>query len=238
MGDKPGNLGQFLGQLQHGGIQREELQAVPLEPQLALLRAWQANRLAGTYADLLEDPSFAPACRFFLSDIYAPRDFSQRDRDAERMHTLLSRIMPAPLLQAFTELIDLNSLTHQLDATLLQALVQLGLTETLTAAMYAEGYRMCANRNERERQIELIQKLLIIVGEVAHMWGTGPVLKLARVPVERAGFGELFDFTQRGYDAFKPMKNYKTFAAIIRQRESEILRRIFEKDLNPFGGNS
>ncbi|MGB8648190.1 MAG: hypothetical protein WCF84_23335 [Anaerolineae bacterium] len=235
MPEKPPDLGQLFHQLQHGELERDQLATVPLDPSLALLRTWQADRLARTYADLLENPSFAPACQFFLSDIYAPRDFSQRDRDAEHMHSLLSRIMPAPTLKAFTDLIELNRLTQELDAALCQVLVQqLGMTETLTGEMYAEAYRCCDNRTERESQIQLIQKLLIAVGEVAQMWGTGTVLKVARGPVHRGGYGELFDYTERGYIAFKPMRNYKTFAAIVARRENEILSRIFQGHPDPF----
>ncbi len=235
MPEPPPDLGKLFHHLKHGEAQREEVQSTFLDPQLALLRAWQSDRLARTYADLLEHPAFSPACRFFLGDIYAPRDFSQRDHDAERMHALLSRVMPAPTLDAFTQVIALNKVTHKLDAALLDVLVQqLGMTDTLTGEMYAEGYRLCDNMAARAEQIKLIRTLLLEVGEIAQMWTTGAILKIARVPVERAGWRELFEFAERGYIAFKPMKNYKTFASIITQRETQILRQIFERHPSPF----
>lgn len=64
-------------------LRRAEARA--LDPGLAVLRAWQSQRLARTYADLLDDPAYAPACRFFLSEIYAARDFSQRDAGGEQL---------------------------------------------------------------------------------------------------------------------------------------------------------
>ncbi len=236
MAESTPDIKQVLHHLQHSEhAQREEIPSVSLDPHLVILRTWQAKRLARTYADLLDHPEFSPACRFFLSDIYAPRDFSQRDHDAERMHSLFSRIMPAPTLDSFTQVIALNKLTHELDQTLLQALVeQLGMDATLTEEMYAEGYRLCDNMASRTEQIELIHKLLLEVGVIARMWTTGAILKVARVPVERAGWQELFEFAERGYLAFKPMKNYKTFASIITRRETQILRQIFERHPSPF----
>jgi hypothetical protein len=114
---------QLLHDLQHS----EELKHQPsgadgLHPQLALLREWQANRLARTYADLLADPRYRPACEFFLSDIYAPRDFSQRDHDLERIHQFLSRVLPATTIQLLTVTVELNSLTNTLDNYLRQVL--------------------------------------------------------------------------------------------------------------------
>jgi hypothetical protein len=45
-----------------------------LEPQLAVLRQWQSERLSQTYADMLADDRSRPLCQFFMSDIYAARD--------------------------------------------------------------------------------------------------------------------------------------------------------------------
>jgi len=118
----------ILQLLQQGEeIKHEHVVGAKLDPQLALLRAWQAGRLAQTYADLLADPRYSPACRFFLSDIYAPRDLSQRDQDIGRLYTLLLRVMPAQTLQLLVEVVELNNLTNALDDRLLRVLVdQLG----------------------------------------------------------------------------------------------------------------
>jgi hypothetical protein len=43
------------------------------------LRVWQGRRLAQTYDDLRDDPRYAPAIAFFLSDLYGS-GFRSRDR--------------------------------------------------------------------------------------------------------------------------------------------------------------
>src|SRR5215203_945725 len=96
---------------------------VGLAPRLAALRTWQAERLARTYADLLASPRYADACRFFLTDVYAPRDFSQRDHDIVRIYSSMRSILPPPLLHALELVIRLNALTAELDARLLDVLV-------------------------------------------------------------------------------------------------------------------
>jgi hypothetical protein len=184
---------------------------------------------------LLADPRTGPAFRFFLTDLYAPRDFSRRDQQVERLYALLSRTLPAQTLQLLAEIVELNRLTNDLDTALLAALVdQLGVTETITPEAYAEGYRLCDNRAERERQIALIQTVLLQVGEGARLPIVGAAMKLARIPAHRAGWGELYDLLARGYAAFRPMRDVRTFVDRVAERERRILDRIFTAAPDPF----
>jgi hypothetical protein len=230
------NPAQLLRQLQASDdIRHEDVAAAGLEPRLALLRRWQADRLAHTYADLLADKHAAPACQFFLSDIYGPRDFTQRDHDAERLHAILSRLLPAPMLKQLVDIIELNRLSAALDQQLLEMLFgPLGVTTTITTEVYAAGYRRCDNRAERERQIDLIVKVLGEAAQGAHWPGVGPVLAAVGGPARKAGWVELYDFLKRGYEAFKRIKDVKGFVGTIEARERHILARICDGDPVPF----
>jgi hypothetical protein len=233
---KPPNAVQLLSDLQHS----EELKHQPsaangLHPQLAMLRAWQANRLARTYADLLADPHYRPACEFFLSDVYAPRDFSQRNHDLERIHKFLSRVLPVATIQLLTETVELNSLTNALDDHLLQVLVsQLNVTDAITADLYAEAYHTCDNRAERVRQIDLTQSILRQVSEGARLLVVGVAMKMAKIPAQSAGWLEMYDFLERGYQAFRQMKDPKHFVEVIAQREMGLLDLIYADDVAGF----
>ena len=227
---------QFLADLQQNeALQHQPMAGVALDPRLALLRAWQSDRLAQTYADLLADPHTGPACRFFLSDIYAPRDFTQRDHDLERVHKFLSRVLPATTIQLLTMTVELNNMTTILDNHLLQVLVdQLGVTDVVTVELYAEAYRACNNQAERVRQIDLIQSILKQVGEGARHLVVGAALKMAKVPAQRAGWVEIYDFLERGYQALRYMQDAQTFAETIVQREMGLLDLIYAEDVLGF----
>jgi len=60
-----------------------------------LLKQWQADRLARTYADLLASERYAPAAGFFLSDLYGPKDFRGRDDELARVVPVMVRVLPA-----------------------------------------------------------------------------------------------------------------------------------------------
>ena len=215
--------------------QRQETPGSGLEPRMGLLRAWQSERLKHTYADFLADEHSAPACQFFLSDVYAPRDFSQRDQDFVELHALLSRFIPAPLLSLLTNSIELVQLSNRLDARLLQALVDnLGLADEITPTLYAAGYRVCDNYAERAYQIDLMFRIIREVGEGARLPLVGITLKAARVPAQRFGWQDLHDFLVRGHAAFRRLGGKNELASTIQVREMRILDRIFAGETESF----
>jgi hypothetical protein len=206
-----------------------------LDPQLAWLRSWQTRRLENTYADLLSSAEQGPACRFFLSEVYAARDFSQRDANGEQLHALLRRYLPDEMLRPLTEALALNRMTNDLDADLLYVLVHhLGVTEEITAQAYAEAYRLCDNYQERLEQIDRAAALLLEVGHGAKLPLVGLTLKLVRRPAQRLGWSEAYDFLARGYAAFEPMKDAGEFVNTIERREKLILDRIYSGHPEPF----
>jgi hypothetical protein len=226
----------LLYDLQHRAeLQQQPVAGVALDPQLAVLRTWQSQRLAQTYADLLADPHSGPACRFFLSDIYAPRDFSQRDHDIEQIYAFLVRVLPSHTLRLLSEVIELNRLTNALDNALCQVLVdQQQVTNSITPEQYAAGYRLCDNYDKRVQQINLITQVLKQVGAGSRLAVVGLAMKLTRGPALRAGWVELYDFLARGYAAFKQLRDMPSFVGAIDKRERRILDQIFAGNPEPF----
>ena len=233
---RPQDAARLLVQLHHH--QRAAHQAVPgqgLDPQMVLLRTWQSQRLGRTHADLLASPRYNPACLFFLEEIYAPRDFSQRDADAQRMHDFMLRFLPARLLHTLTLTLELNHFTRELDDALLRAMVDtLGMTDTITADLYAEGYRVCDNYADRARQIDMIVEVGQGLERLVKLPFIGLTLQLARGPAQRAGWHDLQAYLERGFAAFKHMHGAHEFLDAIQQREMRILDRIFAREPDPF----
>lgn len=203
---------------------REQAQQLDRKNHLDVLRTWQSQRLADTYADLLADPRYAPACRFFLEDVYAAKDFRQRDEEIRHLYEIISRFLPDILLRLVKTVIELNDLTERLDEELWTVMQeQLGVTDTITMDLYQAGYRLCDNYDERAYQIELIGEVGQMVDLTTRIPMIATTLKLVRGPVTAAGWGDLHDWIQRGFLAFKHMGGAKEFLATIHAREMAIL---------------
>jgi hypothetical protein len=223
-----------LGQARPGTRTKVETKELPWE--LALLRAFQARRLAQTHQDFFDSPRYQPAVEFFLSDVYAPRDFSQRDADVQRFYEGLSKVLPERAVAVLGHVVELSHLTTELDAKLARALVdELGVTDTITPRQYAAGYRICDNYDERVHQIKLVGDIGLGLDRLVHIPFVGMSLRLAHAPAVLAGWSELQHFLERGFSAFKHMKGASEFLLTIERREIMILDRLFADHPDPFG---
>lgn len=229
----PRNLADLLHTVEE--TPHQDVPAQGLDPRVAILRDWQVDRLKRTYHDLLMHPRYKPACEFFINDIYAARDFTQRNHDIRRLHDALRKWLPEFMVRPLRQAIELHDLTERLDTQLLAVMIaELGLTDTVTEEMYAEAYRRCDNYKVRVRQIKWIVATGNGVETLVNIPFSGSAMRLGRGPAERAGWGDLMSFLERGYAAFKHMHGAKHFLGTISRRERRILDRIYAKDPNPF----
>jgi hypothetical protein len=191
---------------------------------LDVLRTWQSRRLAATYADLLANPRYTRACRFFLDDVYAAKDFRQRDEEIRHLYEIIHHFLPDVILKLVKTVIELNDLTETMDEQLWSVMQEkLGVTDTITMDLYMAGYRLCDNYAERAHQIELIVQVGQMVDLTAKIPMIATTLKVVRGPVTRAGWGELHDWIERGFLAFQHMHGAKEFLATIETREMALL---------------
>ncbi len=200
------------------------------------LRGWQAARFERTYSDLMASDRYRPAAEYFLSDLYGPKDFSERDEELERFLPAITKILPASAIHTLAVGVELDLLSESLDSAMVQALLAggLGAEADISEADYARAYRSCGNRRGRETQIELI----IQIGTAIDSLTRKPLLKAAialiKGPAYAARMGELHYFLDRGFKAFRHMRGAAEFLSIIRERESLILERLFARHKAPF----
>jgi hypothetical protein len=201
-------------------------------PALPLLRRWQAQRLAESFADLLADPQMRPAAEFFLSDLYGDRDFSGRDRDAARILPLMARVLPQALLQAAADAIELAVLSHAFDLAMAECLSR--QRGSIDVDAYGRAYREVGCARLRRHQIALIGRVGLALDAAVQKHGVYRLLKASRLPAQLAGLGELQSFLERGFTAFAALGGAGPFLARIDQQEREVSRRLFAGHPRPF----
>lgn len=186
------------------------------------VKHWQADRLRRTYSDLLAQPRFAPACEFFLAELYGAKDFSQRDQEALRVVAKLASMLPERAVQTMALAVELDELSEMLDARVAR-LVSLPVSDD----GYAAAYRVAGTRAEREHQIETIDRIGRSLERVARIPLLAPMLHMMRGPAEAAGLGHLHQFLQSGFDAFRAMGPASEFLDTIRARETALMESLF-----------
>jgi hypothetical protein len=201
------------------------------------LRAWQAQRLARTYADLLASARHRAAARFFLDELYCAKDFSQRDTELARLVPMLSRFLPRGALETIADAVELDALTERLDLATAVALEAdpLSRGRPIDDDGYARAYRSAGSRVDRERQIALVGQIgRSLDGLVRHPL-IGRLLGAMDGPARLAGLTAIHEFLASGFAAFRSMRGADAFLAQIRQRETAAMQRLYAGDPDPFG---
>jgi hypothetical protein len=204
-------------------------------PTLPLLRQWQSRRLETGFQDFLQDPAKRPAAQFFLSDLYADRDFSARDRDAAKVLPMMSRFLPDSLLRAATDAIELAVLSHAFDLRMAEQLaMRPDPTAPISEADYRRAYRATDYPRLRRHQIELVLRVGHALDAAVKKHGVYKLLRAARLPAQLAGLSELQRFLERGFTAFDALGGADSFLSEVATRELEVSRRLFAGHPQPF----
>lgn len=201
------------------------LSAADREPR-RWLKAWQGQRLAATHARLLDSPRYASAARFFLEDLYGPKDHQARDQDVARVLPKLLKVLPQSAQWTMAQALHMDALSEALDAQMTQCLRDHGAlthAQDLTAEQYAQAYRLIGQAAARQEQLDLVLQIGRSLDQMTRLPMLSASLKLMKKPAELAGLAELHGFLHRGFTAFVQMKGAEEFLQRVVQAERALM---------------
>lgn len=199
----------------------------------AALRRRQAARLAATHADLLANPRYATAAAFFLTELYGPKDLGERDSELARILPLMTSMLPVSGLRTLLLAIEVDALSERFDAAMVGVLGAQLDDGALDAASYAAAYRAVGDRPGRAAQIRLIGETGQALNAFAHKPFARMTLRMMHGPARMAGLGELQAFLERGFDAFRSMRDASEFLDLIVSREQAFSAALFAGAVQP-----
>lgn len=215
----------------------EHLQAVALErvrraadvtllERVVALKSYQQRRFARTYADLLASERYAGAARFFLDELYGPRDFADRDAQFARVVPALTRLFSARIVATVRTLAELHALSEQFDTDMARNLTG----REVDRRGYIEAWQKTGQVAGRERQIALT----LDIGRALESYTRQPLLRrslhLMRAPARAAGLAQLQHFLETGFDTFGEMRGAHEFLNLVAERERALAAALFETD--------
>jgi hypothetical protein len=210
-----------------------QLQQPALQMAVAAIKQSQCLRFEQVYADVLANPKFAPAAHFFLQELYAARDFSQRDAQFSRIAPAIERLFPSTVVTVATTLCQLHALSESLDHRMAAHLVTLSdTTADVKAASqnYVALWRAVAQSTARRQQLALVQQLGDQLNTITRIPGLRITLRMMRKPAQTAGLTHLQHFLERGFDTFADLRRSKAgvgaFLQTIETRENAWLDKL------------
>jgi hypothetical protein len=222
----------ILGHLQQVDAERQARSADPFwARRVQALKRYQQQRFARTHADLLANPRYADAARFFLDELYGPQDFAERDAQFVRIVPALVRLFPHDIVAMVEALAALHALSESLDSDMGRHLGE----RRVEAASYLQAWQATGRAGDRDRQLALV----LAVGRQLDRYTRHRLLRnslrLMRGPARAAGLASLQAFLERGFDTFGAMKGADEFLAMVGQREQPLIRSLFAADSSATG---
>jgi hypothetical protein len=211
-----------------------ESRGAAFRKRLLQLKEWQTARLARTYADLAEQPRYAPAVAFFLNDLYSAKDFASRDEAMLRIYPTMVKLLPGSTVETVGLALELDVLAEEFDQAMAQALP----AGEISDSAYCEAFRAVGNEPGRMRQVALVPAVGHRLDEVVKKPLIYSTLKLLRGPAKLAGLGDMQTFLEHGFTAFRHMGGADVFLDTIARRETSMIKRIFSSHPSPFSALS
>jgi hypothetical protein len=192
------------------------------------LQTFQSERLRRDHADLAVDPQYQAIGEFFFTEMYGPRDFSNRDSQARRLLQFVN-VIPGLTLRDVEPALSLLDLSNRLDDEVIACLVELDAPLTFDEHSYERAYRLADNYDLRHEQLELVRTALYNVHHTAH----NPLIRLTLERTsglaERLGMADIHTFLRKGHEAIQPVRDIYRFVETVYVREKDRLDRIYER---------
>jgi hypothetical protein len=204
-----------------------------LSARVTAVKAFQSNRFAGTYADLLGGGPYQYAARFFLEELYSDKDYADRDAQFGRIAGALQTLFPKQVVATAVSLAQLHILTEEMDHAMALSWPCAGAVADMSpSALYISAWRVVGRRAERNRQLQVVQEIGRELARLTRMPGLRLMLRMMRKPAHAAGLGSLQEFLESGFDTFAGMSRrpngVETFLSIVDERESALIDLLFE----------
>jgi hypothetical protein len=196
------------------------------------VKHFQARRFRATYADLLHNPRYKTAAAFFLHELYSDKDYAERDQQFARIATTIARLFPQSVVNTAAALAEVHALTETLDDLMARCWQAdpPAAPQGSECARYIRCWRRLGDPAAREHQLEVVLQLGQELDRLTRAHGLRTLLKLMRRPAAAAGLDSLQQFLETGFDAFAEMGGADEFLKLVRQRESEWIRGLFDDD--------
>jgi hypothetical protein len=220
---KPEGL-RILDCLRRVASEREQRATDPgLSRRVQAIKTFQHARFAHSYADLLVDKRYARSARFFLDELYGPRDFAQRDEQFERVIPGLVMLFPVEVVRTVETLAQLHAISEILDTAMARQLAQAEVDDDA----YGLAWRAVGQPEQRERQVALTLAVGRALDRYTHRLLLRRALHLMRGPAAAAGLGALQRFLEIGFDTFAEMRGADEFLNLIATRERALAESLF-----------
>jgi hypothetical protein len=205
--------------------------AVYLE-RLKHLQQWQTQRMEHSYHELMADPYYRSLLDFFLHDIFRGIDLSEVEDKLDRVSQVVSKLFTGT--DMLFAVLEFNAVTGELDQILTETLFECMKVDTITPENYAQACREANVFNTMLRQKQLVKLFADDLNKTVRSKLIYAAIKLAKLPAQKAGFGDLYQMIEKGFTVLSELENPEVLIGKIIEHEKQIVESIHNESENPF----
>ena len=184
-----------------------------------VLQTFQSTRLNKTYSDLMQNPEYADMGDFFFNKLYAPKDFTLRNENIEKLHKKLNGKLSYKIIAAVSKVIELHHLSDSLDNQMVYKMMEYGIGSTINMKEYKRIYKSLDNYDQRIYQINLGAKITPFFHNLSKKWIIIISLETVRKAAHILNIRQTIDFVYEGFNAFRKINDINFFIDTITKRE-------------------
>lgn len=206
------------------------------QPELAIavseIKRFQSRRFEASYGDLLSSPRYSEAAGFFLHELYSDKNYAERDQQFARIANTIAKLFPQSVLSTAAALAQVHALTEALDDQMARQWLGRAAQHppNSSAARYIDAWKHVGDATARYQQLDVVLNLGNELDRLTRKPGLRTLLKLMRGPAAAAGLSALQGFLEAGFDAFARMRGADEFLGVVKQRETVLIRSLFEDE--------
>lgn len=224
------DIERFFTLRQHGDNPR-------FRARLRRLQDWQAARIQRTHHALISDPTLGPGIDFLFGEVYGGRDLRPVAEDIRRALPKALKMLPDRVMRTSALSLEAATLTLELDEALVDTLHD-SLDGPLDETLYQQGYQALGREACRRQQLALIGEVGHGIDRYVRSRIIQTTFRVVRRPAHAAGFGNLYDFLQRGFGALGAMGGVGPVLEQISATEQQIMARLLAGHPAPFATDS
>lgn len=201
---------------------------------LAVVKAKRASLVMQMYDDLAQQGRYRKAVFFLANDLLGDNNLAERGGELKRAKSAMVKMMPDALLGTLARSVEFTAVTLEIEYVLAKYLDGgIDRDTVVSDDEYISSVRSVITQSLFEEQSGLIIEIGNQLKSVVRKPFVSTALKMCRKPAQLMGLADLQDFLERGFDAFQSMRGAEEFLRIFKQRESELLDKIYHSAGQP-----
>lgn len=193
---------------------------------LRRLRRYQAEMLKETYHDLMEEACYRKLLSFILDTVYSSEELHGPTQAFKKMADyFISKAKSQALL---SQLLELNRLSEDLDGCIVERLCEWGEIGEITPELYERALRAYNNLEERQHHIELFGQCMTSLHDMVHHPLASFMIRPLKILLSYLGHPAKLKAMEEGYEALSGIEDISRFIQVVKERETERLKRIYE----------